>query len=236
MLNPNYLMMIEFIIDIYNQLIDLYQYFFGVPEGITYALFGSRKKKKAKKALRKAEKELSQLDNININDSIPGDGSNAEKTEFVTKKEPKKKDIPEVPFQPAFPYSGRQIILDSGRLHLNAKDDFLILMARKSISLSAGEGSINFDTNNSVIVNAEKIKLGIGKGSEHPLVYGDQLEEMFFEMAKFLADAGATLKDLEDSAGAESSEAKLTSQLFLKMATQMVKKIPLLKSKTSFTK
>ena len=33
MLNPNYLVMIDIIIDIYNQLTDFYQYFFGVPEG-----------------------------------------------------------------------------------------------------------------------------------------------------------------------------------------------------------
>ena len=228
--------MIEFIIDIYNQLIDLYQYFFGVPEGITYALFGSRKRKKAKKALKKAEKELSQVDNINVDDSIPGNDPNAEKTEFTSEKESKKKDVPEVPFQPAFPYSGRQIILDSGRLHLNAKDDFVILMAKKSISLSAGEGSINLDTNNSVIINAEKIKLGIGKDSDHPLVYGDEIVDMFTEMAKFISDAGETLQTLEDSVGGQSAEAKLTSKILLKMATQMIKKIPTLNSKTSFTK
>ena len=109
-------------------------------------------------------------------------------------------------------------------------------MAKKSISLSAGEGSINLDTNNSVIINVEKIKLGIGKDSDHPLVYGDEIVDMLTEMAKFISDAGETLQTLEDSVGGQSAEAKLTSKILLKMATQMIKKIPTLNSKTSFTK
>ena len=39
--------MVEIIFDIWGNIVDLYQHIFGVPEGITYALFGSRKKKKA---------------------------------------------------------------------------------------------------------------------------------------------------------------------------------------------
>ena len=37
--------MVEFILDIF----DWYQQFMGVPEGMTYALFGSRKRKKKQK-------------------------------------------------------------------------------------------------------------------------------------------------------------------------------------------
>ncbi len=36
--------MIDIIFDIFNQLIDFYQQFLGVPAGVTYALFGSTKR------------------------------------------------------------------------------------------------------------------------------------------------------------------------------------------------
>ena len=61
--------MIEFIIDIWINIVDLYQQFFGVPEGITYALFGSKKRKRAKKKMKEAEKsfdtpEIKELDSL----------------------------------------------------------------------------------------------------------------------------------------------------------------------------
>ena len=65
----------EFIIEIYNFLIDIHQYILGIPEGITYALFGIKKKKrKAKKALAEANKKMEEAFNQpNGLDSIPQD-------------------------------------------------------------------------------------------------------------------------------------------------------------------
>ena len=50
--------MVEIIFDIWYNIVDLYQQFMGVPEGVSYALFGSRKKKKAKKKLAEAQQQI----------------------------------------------------------------------------------------------------------------------------------------------------------------------------------
>ena len=120
----------EFIIEIYNFLIDIHQYILGVPEGITYALFGIKKKKKrAKRAIAKAQKDIDQaLNQPNGLDSIPTDNLEGPDTSELIDGEPKVgEDIPNVPFIPQFPYLGKQIILNSGRLHLNANEDFILI-------------------------------------------------------------------------------------------------------------
>ena len=231
--------MIDFIINIFDQLVDLYQHLFGVPEGVTYALFGSRKKKKAKKKLAAATTQIDSAlgdDAGNINDSIPNDIEGGfESTELVTEGEPTPgKDSPDVPFKPSFPYSGRQIIIDSGRLHLNAKDDFILLMSKKSISLSA-QGSVNIDSDNTVIINAKKIKLGIGDQSNHPLVLGDNLNTLLFQMATFLQKTADGLKDSEDSIGGIIAENNTASKNLAQMAKVILSNLDTITSKKNFT-
>lgn len=195
------------------------------------------KKKKALKKLKQAEAQIDQgLSQTQINDSIPGNSSDFGEISEAVVGDADTKDIPDVPFQPAFPYSGRQIILDSGRLHLNAKDDFVLLMAKKSISLSAKDGSINLDTDNSVIVNANKIKLGIGENSDHPLVYGDELVNLVLTMAQFFQQISDALSEAEDSIGGKSAEDKVASKNLSKLAKIMVSKSATLNSNQNFTK
>lgn len=54
--------MIELIFELLNNFIDWYQQLMGIPEGITYALFGSKKRKKAKKEIDKALETIDELD------------------------------------------------------------------------------------------------------------------------------------------------------------------------------
>ena len=77
-----------------------------------------------------------------------------------------KKDIQ---YQPAFPYIGDQIIIDSDRVTINCKEDMALILAKKAVGISA-DSSVNIDTKGTFVVNAQKIKLGIGDDSEHPLV------------------------------------------------------------------
>lgn len=59
-------------------------------------------------------------------------------------------------------YNKDQIILNSGRLLLNAKEDAILLFAKKAISLSSTDSvHINCDAKPGFIVNAPKIHLGI---------------------------------------------------------------------------
>jgi len=72
-------------------------------------------------------------------------------------------------------YSGKQILLNSGRLIFNAESDHIILSADKSVHL-VSNNSINIDTTNQVAINTStlgkitlvspKIHLGLNEGTE----------------------------------------------------------------------
>ena len=151
--------MIELIFELLNNFIDWYQQFIGVPEGISYAIFGAKKKKKrAQKKIDAALKTIDELNTEGIGQEELGDPANLGEAAFTPVDGGDPASVNDIPFKPDFPYVGRQIIIDSGRVHLNAKDDFLVLMSQKSISLSS-QGSVNVDANASFIVNA-KIRYG----------------------------------------------------------------------------
>ena len=78
----------------------------------------------------------------------------------------------DIPYKPVFPYTGKQIIIDSDRVTLNSKEDMTFLLAKKAISISSG-GTVNIDSTGMTIINSPKIKLGLN--AEHPLVKGDIL-------------------------------------------------------------
>ena len=76
-------------------------------------------------------------------------------------------------------YSKDQIILNSGRLLLNAKEDAILLFAKEAISFSSTNSvHINCDTKPGFIVNAPEIHLGLKTNDtpEEPLVKGDTLK------------------------------------------------------------
>jgi hypothetical protein len=224
--------MIEFINDILNNLFDLYQQFFGVPEGITYALFGSRKRKKA-------EKQLKKVENINIPEpDIPDTGFNdINSPEGPTPKNPTsdttsaKKDVP---YQPAFPYIGNQIIIDSDRVTINCKEDMALILAKKAVGISA-DSSVNIDTKGTFVVNAQKIKLGIGDDSEHPLVKGDILLELLRDITISLADASKFLENVPDSEGFQNTGVRGAGSEFGAIVTKIENKLESLISKKNFT-
>ena len=225
--------MTEFIINTYNFLVDLYQHIPGIPEGVTYAIFGIKKKKK------KAKRELAKLDKIPGVDGLEDSGGpnvTTEGTEFVTDSDViPGTDTPEVPYIPSFPYSGTQIILNSDRLHLNAKNDFILLNSKKSISLAA-PGSINVDTEGTFIVNANKIRLGIGTQANHPLVKGDKLQELFISCATFFQKVAEALEDAEDSIGGKSADEKIASKNLSQLAKTIITVLPDIVSNQNFTK
>jgi hypothetical protein len=93
------------------------------------------------------------------------------------------KESPTTPSQ----YSGNQILLNSGRLVFNAKNDHIILSADKSIHLST-RSSINLDTGDQIVLNtdnakgkitllSDKIYLGLPDGSSEGEV-GAELQSL----------------------------------------------------------
>ena len=144
-------------------------------------------------------------------------------------------DTPEVPFLPQFPYTGNQIILNSDRLHLNAKNDFILLNSKKSISLAA-PGSINIDSEGSFVVNANKIKLGIGEQSNSPLVKGDKLQELLVSCAQFFQLISEAIEDAEDSIGGKQADQKIASKNLSQLSKTIITALPNIISTQNFTK
>jgi len=126
--------------------------------------------RRGKKAYKKVKKEIEKINTQLDPGQIPG--ADASLTGEQIFEDNKPANIKDVPYTPSFPYTGRQIIIDSGRVHLNAKDDFIILASKKSIALSA-VGSVNIDSDSSFVVNSNQVKLGIS--ATEPLVKGNKL-------------------------------------------------------------
>ena len=82
-------------------------------------------------------------------------------------------------YKPDFPYLGEQIIITSGRVTLNSKDDSVFLFGKKAIGFSSA-GTINFDSDDKVIINAPQIYLGLE--AKEPLVKGQALENLLLEL------------------------------------------------------
>lgn len=84
-------------------------------------------------------------------------------------------------------FIGDQIILNSGRLVFNAKDDHIIISGRDSINLKS-PAAINIDTSK-VIINSAAIFLG-DKDATEPVLLGDQtvavLADAFKEISKWM--------------------------------------------------
>jgi hypothetical protein len=97
-------------------------------------------------------------------------------------------------------YSKNQIILNSGRLVFNAKNDSIILGANKSIHLTSND-TIGIDGGNQITLSAPKVYLGSSQGTEgtqiQSVVLGDRLNLLLGDIAIFLGTlsisfAGAT--------------------------------------------
>jgi hypothetical protein len=101
-------------------------------------------------------------------------------------------------YKPDFPYLGNQIIINSGRVTLNSKDDSIFLFGKKAIGFSSA-GTINFDSDDKFIVNSPEIHLGLD--SVEPLVKGNQLELILNDILDSLNNLGRKLSKTKDSNG-----------------------------------
>lgn len=73
-------------------------------------------------------------------------------------------------------YSGRQIILNSGRLVLNSTTDHILLSSAQSINLNSQQ-SINLDTTGPIILEGAEVYLGSSDANESAIL-GDTLVEL----------------------------------------------------------
>jgi len=82
-------------------------------------------------------------------------------------------------------YTGKQILINSGRLIFNSSEDHLMLSSTKTINLNANSG-LNIDTSQ-VIFQTQNIYLG-SKSATEPLILGDALEAVIKELISIIQD------------------------------------------------
>jgi hypothetical protein len=105
-----------------------------------------------------------------------------------------KTDAPTLPEE----YTGKQVILNSGRLVFNTTEDHLMLSSAKSISLSSA-GTVNIDASE-MTIQTEKIYLG-SKSATEPLLLGDTTVELLKEIISVLKDLIIASQTASNSGG-----------------------------------
>ena len=96
--------------------------------------------------------------------------------------------IPTIPNQ----YSGKQLILTSGRLVFNSTSDHILLSSALTIGFNAIKG-FNFDTKANFVINAPSIRLG-SKDATESLMLGDKtvtlLNDVLTQLISVVNDLG----------------------------------------------
>jgi hypothetical protein len=95
-------------------------------------------------------------------------------------------------------YTGKQIIINSGRLVFNTTEDHLMLSSAQSINLSSTR-TVNIDASE-MTIQTEKIYLG-SKSATEPLLLGDTTAELLKEMIAILKDLIAASQTASNSGG-----------------------------------
>ena len=90
-------------------------------------------------------------------------------------------------FTPAFPYSGSQVIISSGRVLQHSKDDFIFLFGKKGVAISS-PATFTVDANERTIIDSPKIELGYQAESKgEPVLLGKstvvQLQRLLIEIS-----------------------------------------------------
>lgn len=99
------------------------------------------------------------------------------------------------PYNP-FPFFGDQIVLSSERIHLHAREDSVMMFARRSIGLSS-LATLNFDCNEKVTINSPKIYLGLN--AQEQLILGNTFIKELKHFAEYVNIAGNMLKSVGES-------------------------------------
>ena len=109
------------------------------------------------------------------------------------------KSYPKDPPEEIEQYSGKQIILNSGRLVFNTNEDHILLSSNLSIGLKAVNG-VNIDTKGYTIINSPDIRLG-GKEATEPLLKGDTTIDLLSQIMTQLISLTTALKTVTPTGG-----------------------------------
>ena len=117
---------------------------------------------------------IPQVENINSdkssiyltsNQQIPIEGASTNYKSYDTP--------PESPNE----FIGEQVLINSGRLYFNAKNDSILLSANTSINLNT-QDTVNIDSKNKFVVDTKEVYLG-SKDATEPVILGDKFLKDF---------------------------------------------------------
>ena len=91
-------------------------------------------------------------------------------------------------------YTGKQIMLNSGRLVFNANEDHILLSSAKSINLNSQE-SVNIDTKK-FVTQADQIFLGKEELANQPLMLGTNTVELLKNLTSIVKELTSTFSNL----------------------------------------
>ena len=137
--------------------------------------------------------------------------------------------IPTIPNQ----YTGKQVILNSGRLVFNASLDHLLLSSAKSIGLSSA-GTVNIDTP-IFTVQTDKIYLG-SKNATEPLMLGNSTVDLLRQLIEGIQGLVQILAiQVGTPPGVPLEPTSTTSKNLLPTLTQLINNLDTITSKDNFT-
>jgi hypothetical protein len=135
-------------------------------------------------------------------------------------------------YKPEFPYLGNQIIINSGRVTLNSKDDSVFIFGKNAIGLSSA-GTINFDSDDKMIINSPQIYLGLE--AKEPLVKGQALEDLLIDLLDALNELGGKLTFATDSNGVFITSITTSGKSLQRSMARVKSNLSAIKSTKNFT-
>ncbi len=138
-------------------------------------------------------------------------------------------------YKPEFPYLGDHIIINSGRVTLNSKDDSIFLFAKEAIGFSSA-GVINFDCDDTLTINAPLIHLGLESDVDklQSAIKGDNLVYLLDRLLSSLQDLGTGLSYAIDSNGIEIPSVSVPGENIQSDATNLLTLLEGIKSDKTF--
>lgn len=139
-------------------------------------------------------------------------------------------------------YNKNQVILTSGRLVFNAREDSLFLLSKKDLAISTG-GDVHINVglpgskSSIFIVNSNRIQFGLeSKGKVEPVAKADSLlkslDSLTDSISTFTKDLSIVVGTVEAAAIAKIATSALKLNLELKKIKGSFKQIP---SKNTFS-
>lgn len=133
-------------------------------------------------------------------------------------------------------YTGKQIIITSGRLVFNTTEDHLMFSSKKTINLNSIEG-FNVDTRGNAVIQATKVYLGDSEDSlTQPVVLGDDLVSLLTDILTDLNTLTRTLQNqIGVPVGTPLAPTSLTAQLVADKIPSYKRRVSQLLSNTTRT-